>query len=91
MAYNYDLFVLSLPGGSYTGANLASGIQDLLIGFAVTFVFEVLYHPAGESTTIESNNEGMDSHSKFHIPSGFGIKVWMSSTNNGYPWEDNRN
>ena len=42
MAYNYDPFVLILPEGNYTGANLASGIQDLLNGFAVTFGFEVL-------------------------------------------------
>ena len=37
MDCNYDPFVLTLPEGIYTGANLASGIQDLLKGFAVTF------------------------------------------------------
>ena len=37
MAYNYDPFVLTLHKGNYTGANLASGTQDLLNGFAVTF------------------------------------------------------
>ena len=37
VAYNYDPFVLTLPEGNYTGANLAPGIQELLNGFAVTF------------------------------------------------------
>ena len=37
VAYNYDPFVLTLPECNYTGAHLASGIQDLLNGFAVTF------------------------------------------------------
>ena len=36
-AYNYGAFVLIVTEGNYTGANLASGIQDLLNGFAVTF------------------------------------------------------
>ena len=34
--HSYDPFVLTFEG-TYTGANLASGIQDLLNGFAVTF------------------------------------------------------
>ena len=42
IAYNYDASVLALPGGNYTGANFATGIQDLLNRFAVTFGFEVL-------------------------------------------------
>ena len=46
MAYSYDAFVLTVPEGNYTGANLASGMQDLLNGFAATFGFEVLHHPA---------------------------------------------
>ena len=58
VAYNYDAFVLSVPGGSYTGASLASGIQDLLNGFAVTFGFEVLYHPARGTITIETKSGG---------------------------------
>ena len=35
MAYNYDPFVLTLLEGNYTGANLATAIQDLLDGFVV--------------------------------------------------------
>ena len=69
MAYNYDAFVLILHGGNYTGANLATGIQDLLNGFAVTFDFEVLYHPARGTTTIAAKSEGMGYHSNFYIPS----------------------
>ena len=88
VAYNYDPFVLTLPRGNYTGANLASGIQDLLKGFAVTFGFEVLYHPARGTITIEAKPERMDSHNKFHIPSDFGIMTWMSSTDSDYPWKD---
>ena len=41
VGYNYDPFVSTSPEGNYTGANLASGIQELLNGFAVTFGFEV--------------------------------------------------
>ena len=63
----YDVFVLTVPEGNYTGANLASGIQYLLNGFAVTFGFEVLYHLARGTITIETKSEGMDSHSKFYI------------------------
>ena len=88
MAYNYDPFVLTLPEGNYTGANLASGMQDLLNGFAVTFDFEVLYHTARGTITIQSKDEGTDSHNEFYISSDFGIVTWMSSTNNDYPWKD---
>ena len=90
VAYNYDPFVLTFSEGNYTGANLASGIQDLLNGFAVTFDFEVLYHPARGSITIEAKSEGMGSHNKFYIPSDFGIMTWMSSTGNDYPWKDSQ-
>ena len=41
IGYNYDPYVLTLPEGNYDGANLATGIQDLLNGFAATFGFEV--------------------------------------------------
>ena len=34
---NYDPYMLTLPGCNYTGANLASGAQGLLNGFAATF------------------------------------------------------
>ena len=88
MAYNNDPFVLTLPEGNYIGANLAPGIQDLLNGFAATFDFEVPYHPARGAITIETKNEGMDSHSNFHIPGDFGIMSWMGSTNSDYPWKD---
>ena len=40
--YNYTSYVLTLPEGNYTGANLASGIQGLLNGVSVTFGFEVV-------------------------------------------------
>ena len=89
-AYNYDAYVLTVPGGSCTGANLASGIQDLLNGFAVTFDFEVLYHPARGTITIEAKYEGMGSNNKFYIPSDFGIMTWMSSTAFDYPWKDSQ-
>ena len=85
-----DSPVLTLPEGNYTGANLASGIQDLLNGFAVTFGFEVLYHPARGTITIEAKPEGLDSHNKFHIPSDFGIMTWMGSTDSDYPWKDSQ-
>ena len=88
VGYNYDPYVLTLPEGNYTGANLASGIQELLNGFAVTFGFEVLYLPAGGTITIEAKSEGMGSHHKFYIPSDFGIMTWMSSTDSDYPWRD---
>ena len=88
VAYNYDAFVLTVPEGHHTGANLASGIQDLLNGFAVTFDFEVLYHPARGTITIESKSEGMGSHNEFYIPSDLGIMTWMSSTDSDYPWEN---
>ena len=90
VGYNYGPYVSTLPEGNYTGANLASGIQDLLNGFAVTFDFEVLYHPARGTITIEAKSEGMDSHDKFDIPSDFGIMTWMSSTENDYPWKDSQ-
>ena len=64
VAYNYDPLVLHLPEGNCTGANLASGIQDLLNGFAPTFGFEVLYHPARGTITIEAKSEGMGSHNE---------------------------
>ena len=66
---------------------MASGIQDLLNGFAVTFGFEVLNHPARGTITIEAKSEGLGSHNKFYIPSEFGIMTWMSSTGSGYPWK----
>ena len=84
---NYDPYVLTLPEGNYTGANLASGIQELLNVFAVTFGFEVLYLPARGAIAIEAKPEGMDSHNKFYIPSDFGIVSWMSSTDSDYPWK----
>ena len=67
---------------------MATAIQDLLNGFAVTFGFEVLYHPARGTITIETKSEGMDSHNKLYIPSDFGIMTWMSSTDSDYPWKD---
>ena len=78
MAYRYDPFILTLPEGNYTGAKLAAGIQDLLNGFAVTFNFEVVYHPARGTVSIEAKPEGMDSHNKSYIPSDFGIVAWGS-------------
>ena len=88
--YNYDPCVLTLPEVNYTGANLASGIQELLHGFAVTFDFEVLYLPARGTITIEANSEGMGSHTDFYIPSDFGIMTWMSSTDSDNPWNDSQ-
>ena len=90
VAYDYGPLVVTLPEGNYIGANLASGIQDLLNGFAVTFGFEVLYHLARGTITIEAKSEGMGSHNKFYIPSDFGIMTWMSSTENDYPWKDSQ-
>ena len=69
---------------------MASGIQDLLNGFAVTFGFEVLCHPARGTITIEAKSEGMGSHNKFYIPSGLGIMTWMSSIDSGYPWKNSQ-
>ena len=45
--------------------------------FAVTFDFEVVYHAARGTISIEAKPEGMDSHDKFHIPSDFGICTGM--------------
>ena len=69
---------------------MASGIQELLNGFAATFDVEVLYHPARGTITIEAKCEGMDSHNKFNIPSDFGIMTWMSSTDSDYPWKNSQ-
>ena len=88
MASNYDPLVLTLPESNFTGANLASGIQDLLNRFAVTFGFEVLYHPARGTTTIEAKTKSMDSQNKFYIPSDLWKMTWMSSTDSDYPWKD---
>ena len=85
---NYNPYVLTLPGCNYTGPQLATAIQGLLNGFAITFGFEVVYQPAGGSITIESKSEGMDEHNKFYLPSDFGIMTWMSSTENDFPWAD---
>ena len=70
---------LTVPGGIYTGANLASGIQDLLNGCAVTFGFEVLCHPARGTITMYTKYEGMGSHNNCDIPNDFGIMTWMTS------------
>ena len=86
LLYRYRRRFLILPKN--TGANLASGIQELLNGFAVTFGFEVFYHPARGTITIEAKSEGMGSHKKFYIPSDFGIMTWMCSTDSDYPWKD---
>ena len=86
--YNYNPYVLTLPEGNYTGTQMATAIQELLNGFAVTFDFEVLYHPARGTITIEAKSEGMDEHNKLYIPSDFGIMTWMSSTGSDYPWQD---
>ena len=79
VGYNYGPHVLTSPGGNYTGANGAIDIQELLNGFAVTFDFEVLNHPARGTIPIEANSEGMDSHNKFYVPSDFGIMTWMGT------------
>ena len=69
----------------FTGPQMAAAIQELLNGFGVNFGFEVLYHPARGTITIEATFENMDSHDKFHIPSYFAIMAWMSTTNGNYP------
>ena len=53
--YNYNPHVSILPEGNYTGPQMAAAIQELLNGFAVTFDFEVLSHPARGTITIETN------------------------------------
>ena len=83
--YNYNPCVLTLPEGNDTGPQLATAIQELLNGFAVTFGFEVVYQPARGSISIEAKPEGMDEHIKLNMPNGFGIMAWMSGTNNDYP------
>ena len=67
IVYRYGMFILILPGGNYTGTSLAAGIQGLLNGFAVTFNFEVAYHPARGTISIEAKSEGMGSHDNFYI------------------------
>ena len=88
VAYNYHPYVLTLPEGNYTGANLATAVQELLNLFAVTFGFEVLYQPARGSITIEATSEDNATINQFYIPSDFGIMTWMIGTDNGYPWGD---
>ena len=88
-AYNWGPVCFNFPEGNYTGANLATAIQDLLNGFAVTFDFEVLNRPARGTITIEAKSEGMDSHNKLYKPNDFGKVTWMSSTDSDYPWKDN--
>ena len=41
VAYNCNPYVLTLPGGTYTGPQVATATQELLNGIAVNFDFEV--------------------------------------------------
>ena len=59
---NYNPYVLTLRGGNYTGPRMAASIQELLNSSNVTFDFEVFYHPARGTITIEAKYENMDSH-----------------------------
>ena len=86
--YNYNPYVVTLPEGNYTGPQMAAAIQELLNGFAVTFDFEVLYHSARGTITIDAKSEGMDEHSEFYVPSDFGIMTWVGSTGSDYLWRD---
>ena len=85
---NYDPFILTIPQGNYTGSGLASTIQELLNGFAVPFGFEVVYHTARGTISIEAKSEGMDSLNEFIAPSGFVIMTWMSNYSGENPWKD---
>jgi len=86
-AYNYMPYVLELPQGNYTGPQMAAAIQELLNSFNTTFNFEVLYHPARGTITIEATNpEGMNEHDNFFVPIDFGISTWLSNTDSDYPW-----
>ena len=67
---------------------MATAIQELLNGFAVTFDFDVLYQPAGGTITIEATSGNNVTTNQFYIPSDFGIMTWMSSTDGDYPWRD---
>ena len=87
IAYNWDPFVSILREGKYTGSNLASAIQDLLMGLLSPSISR-LYQPARGTISIEAKSEGMGSHRKFYIPSDFGITTWMGSTDSDYPWKD---
>ena len=87
-SYNWEAHVLFLPEGNYTGSNLVTAIQELLNGFADTFTFEVIDHPARGTISIEARSEGVNSNNKFLVPSGFGIMNWMSNTDSDYPWKD---
>ena len=81
--YNYNPYVLTLPEGNYTGPQMAAAIQTLLNGFNPTFEFEVLYHSARGTITIEAKSGNMDEHDEFYIPSDFCIMTWPSNT---HPW-----
>ena len=87
-AYNYDAFILTVPEGNYNGMNLASAIQELLHGFAITFNFEVVCHVARGTVTIEAKYEGMYSNNEFIIPTDFGVTTWISNTGNDHPWKN---
>ena len=76
LAYRWNPYALILPEDNYTRFNLASGIQDLLNGCSITFDFDVTYHAARGTITIEAKPEGMDSHNLFYIPNDFGIMTW---------------
>ena len=67
---------------------MAAAIQELLNGFNVTFGFEVLYHPARGTITIEAKSENMGEHGKFYIPSDFAIMAWVSTASGNYPWKN---
>ena len=88
MAYRWDPCVLTLPQRNYTGVTLASGIQDVLNGFAVTFDFEIIYHPARSTISIQAKSEGMDSHNLFYIPSDLGITTWENNSYSENDWEN---
>ena len=80
--------VLILPEGNYTRSNPATAIQELLNGFADTFTFEVIHHPARGTTSIEKKPEGVHSNNKSLVPSDFGIMNWRSNTGSDYPGKD---
>ena len=85
VAYNHDAYILDIPEDNYTGATLASAIQELL-NFAISFEFEVVYSVPRGSISIKSNYDGMTEKS-FIISTDFGIMTW-ANVGAGYPWKN---
>ena len=87
MVLKHHIIGKILPDGNCTSSNLVTAIQEFLNGFADTFAFEVIYHPARGTISIQGKSEGVSSNNKVLVPSDFGTMNWVSNTDSDYPWK----